>query len=111
MKYGKELKIMDGNYLKMETDKIIQPSLNTPKRYLFSITKVAEEMEEDCAIYTVNIYQRTKLEGFPDYIHPRDIGGFDVAYIGNWNTFFENLKQGIEKRIHVHYLEDWTKNN
>jgi len=87
----------------MKPEKIEQKTLNTPKRYLFSITKENWEMEEDYAIYNIRVYQRRVKKGF---VFPENIGEFDVAYMDDGDLFFKHLELGIEKYVHLRKKEE-----
>lgn len=86
--------------------KIIQPELNTPQNYLFSITQNDEELEEGCRVYTVNVYRKSKLEGF-NREYPINVGSFTMSDFGE--CFFKNLKSEIEKRVENANLLNWAK--
>ena len=90
----------------MDPDKITQPELNTSQNYLFSITKNDEELEEGCGVYTVNVYMKSKLEGF-NREYPINVGSFTMSDFGE--LFFKNLKSGIEGMVNHANLLNWAK--
>lgn len=81
----------------MEQETIEQEFLNTPSKYLFSITRRNEEIEEGCKIYDVKIYERDFEFELIDCAYAKKIGKFTMGDFDE--CFFENLKMGIERTL------------
>ncbi len=77
---------------------IEQPELNFSKNYLVCITPIVKDLERDCAIHTISIYQKKKVTGISNFVIAKNMDEFEICYMGNWNKYFSNLKEGIEKR-------------